>query len=149
MGMKSVIKNMALSPANNYPIALYYAFKQSEVKEEGISSTGWATFLEAVISSGYKITGTWPVRTERDTGLKVGMNVLANSVVIVCRKRGSGAESITRSEFVRALNHELPAAIENLQKSNITPADMPQSAIGPGMIFFHDMYRLLKLMINQ
>ena len=136
MGMKSVIKNMAISPANKYPIALYYAFKQSEVQEEGISSTGWSTFLEAVIGSGYKITGTWPVRTERDTGLKVGMNVLSNSVVIVCRRRSEEADKITRGEFVRLLKNEMPIAIKNLQKSNIAPADMPQSAIGPGMSIF-------------
>lgn len=67
---------MADQSSSDYPAAIYYAFKQSEIQEEGISWTGWATFLAAVIEAGYQIVGTWPVRTERDTGLKVGVNVL-------------------------------------------------------------------------
>lgn len=135
-GMTSAIQKMASSSSTEYPAAIYYAFKQSEVAEEGISSTGWATFLSAVIEAGYSIVGTWPVRTERDTGLKVSMNVLANSVVLVCRKKEASAEVITRAEFIRALKRELPPAIGELQAANIAPADMPQSAIGPGMGVF-------------
>ena len=135
-GMSKAIRNMAEQSSPDYPAAIYYAFKQSEIQEEGISSTGWATFLEAVIEAGYQIVGTWPVRTERDTGLKVSMNVLANSVVIVCRRKKSTAEVITRAEFIRALKRELPPAIAALQAANIAPADMPQSAIGPGMGVF-------------
>jgi putative DNA methylase len=132
-GMSIAIKNMADNSTDQYPAAIYYAFKQSEVAEEGISSTGWATFLTAVIGAGYAVVGTWPLRTERDTGLKVGLNVLANSVVLVCRKRTNSAETVTRAEFIRALKRELPSAIGELQAANIAPADMPQSAIGPGM----------------
>lgn len=135
-GMTAAIAKMASQSSGEYPAAIFYAFKQSEVAAEGISSTGWATFLSAVMNAGYAIVGTWPVRTERDTGLKVGMNVLASSVVLVCRKKEVDAESITRAEFIRALKRELPPAIAELQAANITPADMPQSAIGPGMGVF-------------
>lgn len=134
--MTAAIAKMASQSSGDYPAAIFYAFKQSEVAAEGISSTGWATFLSAVMNAGYAIVGTWPVRTERDTGLKVGMNVLASSVVLVCRKKEVDAESITRAEFIRALKRELPPAIAELQAANITPADMPQSAIGPGMGVF-------------
>jgi putative DNA methylase len=135
-GMTKAISSMAQNASDEFPSTIYYAFKQSEIKEEGISSTGWATFLSAVIESGYSIVGTWPVRTERDTGLKVGKNVLANSVVLVCRKRKLVAEVVTRAEFIRALKRELPPAIEELQAASVSPADMPQSAIGPGMGVF-------------
>jgi putative DNA methylase len=66
----------------------------------------------------------------------MGTNALANSVVLVCRKKRSAAEIITRAEFIRALKRELPPAIAELQAANIAPADMPQSAIGPGMGVF-------------
>ncbi|WP_170518603.1 DUF1156 domain-containing protein [Ruegeria atlantica] len=135
-GMTKAISGMAQNASHEFPSTIYYAFKQSEIQEEGISSTGWATFLSAVIYSGYSIVGTWPVRTERDTGLKVGKNVLANSVVLVCRKRTSVAEVVTRAEFIRTLKRELPPAIEELQAASVSPADMPQSAIGPGMGVF-------------
>ena len=32
---------------------------------DGTASTGWETFLDAVIRAGFGISGTWPMRTER------------------------------------------------------------------------------------
>ena len=135
-GMSKVIASMARQSSRNYPAAIWYAFKQSEVKHEGISSTGWATFLQAVIEAGYAVVGTWPIRSELTGNLKKNVNALANSVVLVCRKKEDSAETISRAEFIGALKRELPPAIEELQKANISPADMPQSAIGPGMGVF-------------
>jgi len=136
-GMSEAFKNISQQLDHALPATIYYAFKQSEVSEEGLTSTGWATFLEAVISSGLSVVGTWPVRTERaGRTISVGTNALATSVVLVCRKKQASAEVITRAEFIRALKRELPPAIAELQAANIAPADMPQSAIGPGMGVF-------------
>lgn len=135
-GMSEALSNVVRMDSGIAPAAIYYAFKQSEIDEDKISSTGWSTFLEAVIRAGYVIVGTWPVRTERITGLKIGTNALANSVVLVCRKKEESADIITRAEFIRTLKRELPSAISELQYANIAPADMPQSAIGPGMGVF-------------
>lgn len=135
-GMTQAMSMLSLGSSNTYPAAIYYAFKQSEIEKDGISSPGWSSFLEAVIASGFIIVGTWPVRTEATNALKKGMNALANSVVLVCRKKVPTAEVITRAEFIRALKRELPSAIAELQAANIAPADMPQSAIGPGMGVF-------------
>ena len=136
-GMTKAIERMVANSAEGLPATIYYAFKQSEVKDEGISSTGWATFLQAVIEAGYAVVGTWPMRTEMaNRMIASGTNALANSVVLVCRKKEASAEVITRAEFVRALKRELPPAIAELQAANIAPADMPQSAIGPGMGVF-------------
>ena len=133
-GMRKAITNMAKQSANTFPATIYYAFKQSEIDQEGISSTGWATFLQAVVEAGYAVGGTWPLRTEMANRMVAsGTNALANSVVLVCRKKDASAEIITRAEFIRALKRELPPAIAELQAANIAPADMPQSAIGPGM----------------
>ena len=136
-GMTDAISQLSKQSGNDYPATIYYAFKQSEIDQEGISSTGWATFLQAVIRAGYAVVGTWPVRTERAARtIASGTNALANSVVLVCRKKEDSAETISRAEFIGALKGELPPAIEELQKVNISPADMPQSAIGPGMGVF-------------
>ncbi len=136
-GMKKAIANMAMQSSDQFPATIYYAFKQSEVAQDGISSTGWATFLQAVVEAGYAVVGTWPLRTEMaNRMIASGTNALANSVVLVCRKKEATAESITRAEFIRALKRELPPAISELQAANIAPADMPQSAIGPGMGVF-------------
>lgn len=136
-GMTRAISRMFTQSQDYAPATIFYAFKQSEIAAEGISSTGWATFLDAIMRAGYSIVGTWPVRTENSSRMRaVGSNALANSVVLVCRKKEASAEVVTRAEFVRALKRELPPAIAKLQAANIAPADMPQSAIGPGMGVF-------------
>lgn len=136
-GMTAAITRMAVNSSDNFPATIYYAFKQSEIEQEGISSTGWATFLQAILDAGYSVVGTWPMRTEMANRMRASdSNALANSVVLVCRKKEATAEVITRAEFIRALKRELPPAIAELQVANIAPADMPQSAIGPGMGVF-------------
>ena len=126
-----------------FPIILYYAFKQAELtiedKKAGRSiavSTGWETMLESLLDVGFTITGTWPLRTERDQGLKTGSNVLASSIVLVCRKKLSEQENISRKDYLTLLRKELPDALKQLQKGNIAPVDMAQAAIGPGMAVF-------------
>tara|TARA_R100001530_G_scaffold128284_1_gene97931 strand:+ start:63 stop:1046 length:984 start_codon:yes stop_codon:yes gene_type:complete len=128
---------MANQSSEQAPTTIYYAFKQSEIEQEGISSTGWATFLQAILDASYAVVGTWPLRTEMANRMRAtGSNALANSVVLVCRKKEISAKTITRAEFIRALKRELPPAIAELQAANVSPADMPQSAIGPGMGVF-------------
>ena len=120
------------------PVTIYYAFKQSEKKgDKGIASTGWETFLNAVISAGFSITGTWPIRTElanRPIGLDT--NALASSIVLVCRKSSSDASVATRHEFVTTLRTELPKALGHMQHVNIAPVDVAQASIGPGMAIY-------------
>lgn len=136
-GMTAAMTRMSEDSSDNFPATVYYAFKQSEIEQEGISSTGWATFLQAILDAGYSVVGTWPMRTEMANRMRASdSNALANSVVLVCRKKEASAEVITRAEFIRALKRELPPAIAELQAANIAPADMPQSAIGPGMGVF-------------
>ena len=133
-GMSDSIANMARSTDVSFPVAIFYAFKQKEIEQDGTSSTGWATFLEAVINSGYSIVGTWPIRTEKGSRIRaLGSSALASSVVLVCRKRDGNAGTIGRAEFVAALKLEMKPAIEDMKKAGIAPADLPQSAIGPGI----------------
>lgn len=136
-GIQEVVRNFEKFANTEVPVTIFYAFKQSEIEEEGLASSGWATFISGIIENGFEVKGTWPVRTEKPGRVvAVGKNALANSVVLVCRKKETSAETITRAEFIRALKRELPSAIKELQAASIAPADMPQSAIGPGMGVF-------------
>jgi putative DNA methylase len=135
-GMTVVMRNMATQARQDIPATIYYAFRQGEVDAQGLSSKGWATFLQAVLNAGFMITGTWPIRTELTGNLKKKKNALATSVVLVCRPRDREVDSITRVEFIRALKRELPAALQEMQKANITPVDIPQASIGPGIAIF-------------
>jgi putative DNA methylase len=135
-GMTNVMRHMAEQGRRDVPAAIYYAFRQGEVEEGGTSSKGWATFLQSVISAGYRVDATWPVRTELVGNLKKNRNALATSVVLSCRKRPESAEVVTRSEFMRALKREIPIAITEMQRANIAPVDIPQASIGPGIGIF-------------
>jgi len=140
-GMTQAMHHLSEKAAPSFPITIYYAFKQSERKGDGDSaSTGWETFLEAVLRSGLAISGTWPVRTEgAGRIIATGNNALASSVVLVCRPREATAESISRKGFQRQLRAELPEALETMiggkegEISPIAPVDLAQAAIGPGM----------------
>ena len=70
--------------SDQFPISIFYAYKQQEEEREGRASTGWETMLTAIISAGFQITATWPMRTERSARPRAhGANALASSVVLV------------------------------------------------------------------
>jgi putative DNA methylase len=136
-GMTQAMRRLAEQGHPAFPTTIYYAFKQSESDENGISSTGWDTFLEAVIRAGFALDGTWPMRTERGArSIGIGTNALASSIVLVCRRRADDAPTAARRDFITALKTELPVALAHLQRSNIAPVDLAQAAIGPGMAVF-------------
>jgi putative DNA methylase len=136
-GMIKAMRQLAGRTHPAFPVTIYYAFRQSETTDhEGTASTGWETFLEAVIRAGFAITGTWPIRTEYTGNLKKNVSALASSIVLVCRPRAGDAPVATRREFVSALKNELPVALDHLQRSNIAPVDLAQAAIGPGMAIY-------------
>lgn len=138
-GMFEVCCNLAKYARNDVPVTIYYAFKQSESEtdettSQQTASTGWETMLSAIIRSGFMITGTWPMRTEKvGRNVSNGSNALASSIVLVCRKRAETTGSVTRREFINALHREMRPALEKLQEANIAPVDLAQSAIGPGI----------------
>jgi putative DNA methylase len=136
-GMTKAMHRLAEQSHPAFPVTIYYAFKQSESGLDGATSTGWETFLEAVIRAGFAITGTWPIRTEREVRSRsIGSNALATSIVLVCRQRSADAATATRRQFVSSLKTELADALSHLQRSNIAPVDLAQAAIGPGMAVF-------------
>lgn len=128
-----------------FPVTIYYAFKQAESeKETSSTSTGWATFLGAVIEAGFGVDGTWPMRTELTDNLKKNCSALASSIVLVCRRRPSDAPTATHREFLTCLQAELAPALEELLKCNIAPVDLRQACIGPGMAVFTRFSRVLE-----
>jgi len=138
VGMTQAMHCLAEQAHPAFPVTIYYAFKQSETESaEGTSSTGWETFLEAVIQAGFAISGTWPMRTELGNRMiGSGTNALASSIILVCRQRTSSAPTATRRDFVSALKADLPNALRHLQEGNIAPVDLAQAAIGPGMAVY-------------
>lgn len=150
-GMTGAMANLVNLAHGAFPVTIYYAFKQSETKGEsgGTSSTGWETFLEAVLKAGFALTGTWPMRTELGNRMiSSGTNALASSIVLVCRKRPADAVTISRREFIRELNAVLPEALLDMTRggvnSPVAPVDLSQAIIGPGMAIFSQYAAVLE-----
>lgn len=148
-GMSLSCKQMRKSASDDIPVTIYYAYKQSEtevdVDGKRVASTGWETMLNAIIKSGFYITGTWPIRTEMaNRSVASEANALASSIVLVCRKRPDDRKQITRRNFIMLLRNELRSALKKLQESNIAPVDLAQSAIGPGIGVFSRYQRVLE-----
>jgi len=143
-GFKEAFKNFKEGLDPRFPLTVYYAFKQDEADDgeendesnnSGISlTTGWETLLEGLVSGGFTITATWPIKASQKWRMVArDTNSLTSYIVLACRPRPEDAPSITRREYLQILKRELPNAIEVLQKSNLAPVDMAQATIGPGM----------------
>ena len=149
-GMTSAMHNIAELAHGGFPVSIYYAFKQSDTGDDGTASTGWETFIEAVIRAGFAIHGTWPMRTEKEGRvIGNGSNALASSVILVCRVRADDAPQIPRREFQRELKEVLGEALEAMLGgadgvSPIAPVDLAQAAIGPGMGVFSQYAAVLE-----
>lgn len=151
-GFRKAFSLMRRQQNEDYPLTIFYAFKQSEAEEDdgdesgeqSVSSTGWETMLEGVVSSGFAVTATLPMRTELTANLKKTVSALASSIVLACRPRPKNASLATRKEFITTLRGELPEALRNLQRGNIAPVDLAQAAIGPGMAVFTRYAKVLE-----
>lgn len=127
------------------PMTVFYAFKQSEEDDEGTASTGWETMLKAILSAGFSIDATWPIRTELSNRLiGAGKNALASSIVLACRVKDGQEQATTRRNFISTLRSELPIALHNLQQASIAPVDLAQAAIGPGMSIYSRFSKVIE-----
>jgi len=143
----ALVRNQARS---DYPLILYYAFKQEEEAESDDStnapaSKGWETMLKGLLDTGFQITGTWPVRTEQQQrAVASGTNALASSIVIACRPRPKEAPIATRRDFLSALRKELPGELKVLMNGRVAPVDLAQATIGPAMAIFSRYSKVLE-----
>ena len=149
-GLGRATAQMRSGQSSDYPMTMFYAYKQAETQTDATgngstASTGWETMLTGLVSNGFAITGTWPVRSELSNRMVASRaNALASSIVLACRPRTDDASVATRRDFVGALKGELPAAIRRLQTENIAPVDLAQAAIGPGMAVFSRYSQVLE-----
>ncbi|WP_406735244.1 DUF1156 domain-containing protein [Streptomyces sp. NBC_01108] len=144
-GFIEVFSRIRQAGGEGIPITIFYAFKQAESEEDGVASTGWETLLAGLIEAGFRITGTWPMRTERaGRSRDNASNALASSIVLACRPRAEHSETITRPMFLDALKEEMPEKLNELQQGAIAPVDLAQAAIGPGMAVFSRYAQVLE-----
>ena len=144
-GMLATCRQLWQYAREDIPVTIYYAYKQQESDHAGTASSGWETMLGSIIKAGFAITGTWPMRTEKEGRIiSNGTNALASSIILVCRKRAADAPATTRRAFLMELRRELGMALAKMQAGAIAPVDLAQSAIGPGMAVFSKYAQVLE-----
>jgi len=136
-GFRDVFERARAEASDEFPMTVYYAYREPTSRSKGKTSSGWETLLEGMIRGGWAITSTWPVRSEREArSIGQGTNALASSIVLSLRPRPLEAPTTDRRGFIAALEAELPGALRSLQQGQVAPVDLPQAAIGPGMAVF-------------
>lgn len=143
-GFRNVFSHARENALDEFPITVYYAFKQTDTSETGTASTGWETLLEGMVRNRWQVTSTWPMRSElTNRMLASGTNALASSIVLSLRPRKANAGVIDKRQFRDELLAELPDKLREMQQGTIAPVDLSQAAIGPGMAVFSKYDRIL------
>lgn len=140
-GFNHVFAHIRETARTDIPMTVYYAYKQKDDRTG--TSTGWYALLDGLIHSGWEITATWPVRSERGGRMiSVGTNSLASSIVLACRPRPADAPATTMRAFNSVLRMELSEELRTLIASGIDPVDLSQAAIGPGISVYSRYSRI-------
>jgi putative DNA methylase len=143
-GYAKVFGRICEDTPRDFPITVFYAFKQTETDDDGgHASTGWETLLEGMLTAGWTVTGTWPIRSERSSRVRaIGSNALASSIVLACRPRPANAAFTDRRGLINTLREEFPDALRKLEQGKVAPVDLRQAAIGPGMAVYSRFARV-------
>ncbi|WP_079181507.1 DUF1156 domain-containing protein [Streptomyces sp. Tue 6075] len=136
-GFTEVFSSLKQASRSDLPLVVIYAHRQEENKDGELASSAWDAMLEAMLSAGLCIVGTWPLHathSSRQRGIQ--SNAVASYIAMICRPRPVDAGALDRRGFLQALRRELPERIKPLQQSSIPAVDLGQAAIGPGMEIF-------------
>ena len=110
----------------------------------------WESLLNALISAGWVVTGSWPLDTEMASRIVAQRQVtLASSVHLVCRPREDASGAVTESvgEWRDVLG-ELPRRIHEwmprLASEGVVGADAIFACLGPALEIFSRYRRVEK-----
>jgi putative DNA methylase len=142
-GFTDVFTTLKSASRPDLPLVIAYAHKQDKHVIDGITSTGWAALLEAVLAAGLGVVRTWPIEaTSATRQVGQGANALATYVIMICRPRPADLSPTDRGGFLDELGRRLPDAIKQL--GHVAAVDLTQAAIGPGMEVFSSFSYVLE-----
>jgi len=115
------------------------------------STAGWEALLEGMLKSGWIVTASWPIDTERAARTNaIGTASLASSVHLVCRPRENPDGSVRLDDVGdwRDVLAELPKRIHawmpRLAKEGVVGADAIFACLGPALEIFSRYSRVEK-----
>jgi hypothetical protein len=98
------------------------------------TTEGWESLLSGMVSSGWTITASWPVATERVSRQNArGTASLTASVHLICRPRPEDAPIGDWGDVLGELPKRVGDWMERLQSEGIRGADLVFACIGPAL----------------
>jgi len=114
-------------------------------------TSGWEAMLAALINSGWVVTASWPIDTERGGRLRARNSAaLASSVHLICRPRESsdgflyGAEVGEWRDVLASLPNRIHDWMPRLQAEGVVGADAIFACLGPALEIFSRHSRVEK-----
>ena len=113
------------------------------IKHDGImtimfthkTTDAWDALTIGIIDAGFRITATWPVKTESDSSLNIRDRAAARSTILLaCRPKtghtaGSSSWEQVEQKVARAVRERLPI----LEGYDLRPLDIYLAAFGPAL----------------
>ena len=99
------------------------------------STEAWTTLCNSILGSRMNITGSWPMDTEREGGLKINMAFLESSVTVACRpseRKGFGEYK----EIKRNIEKKVSEEVEFLYDMGFRGADLLTACFGQAVSEF-------------
>jgi putative DNA methylase len=107
------------------------------------TTEGWEALVGALIDSGWVVTGSWPIDTERAVRMRAQKSAaLGSSIHLVCRPRENADGSLRTADIGewRSVLNELPERIHQwmprLANEGVVGADAIFACLGPALEIF-------------
>ena len=94
----------------------------------------WETLVSALIRGGFVVTGSWPIRTERQNRQRsLSSAALASSIWIVCRKRSTAARAGWDKRVLEEMRKNITIQLREFWDAGIRGPDFVWAATGPAL----------------
>ena len=113
------------------------------IKDDGImtimfthkSTDAWDALTIGIIEAGFRITATWPVKTESDSSLNIRDRAAAQSTILLtCRPKTEQTKSSSSWEQVeRQVALAVQKRIPELEGYDLNPLDIYLASFGPAL----------------
>ena len=115
------------------------------------TTDAWDALTIGIIEAGFRITATWPVKTEADSSLNIRDRAAARSTILLaCRPQtsqtasGSSWEQVER-EVATAVRERLP----KLEGYDLRPLDVYLAAFGPALEVISNNWPIRRELANS
>ncbi|MCR5825961.1 MAG: DUF1156 domain-containing protein [Oscillospiraceae bacterium] len=126
----TVCKKLYDCATPDYPALVIAEYRRDDALPRDGAASAWTCLISGLLSAGFSIMNTLPLRDKRTMGSEVSTRVL-----IVCRKGLEKRSGTTRRGLVSSLKREFPSQLKQMLRC-VAPADSGIVAMGCGLRIF-------------